>query len=54
MSLAEIARTYPDLTEDERDILVNIRRRKMELLHEIRYSLWKSIHQILQSSSDDI
>ena len=38
LSLAEIARTYPDLTEDERDILVNIRRRKMELMHEIRYS----------------
>jgi hypothetical protein len=32
LNVAEIARTYPDLTEDERQILVNIRKRKMELM----------------------
>ncbi len=35
LNVAEIARAYPDLTEDERQILVNIRKRKLELMQEI-------------------
>ena len=45
LTVSDISQAYPDLTPEEQQVLLNIRQRKEELLHEI-YQLKEELSDV--------